>query len=117
MLMIWNRALIGDDPQVEALCHRYIASLADKRQALQEARQAWRTSGDGDASLRALAALAHRLAGSAGSYGFDALGNQARLVDELADQVLESGSGKDCARLDAEISALLDALDQASLAH
>ncbi|MBX3687939.1 Hpt domain-containing protein [Dokdonella sp.] len=113
MLMVWNRTLTGNDPQIEALCRRYIASLGDKRAALESAWRGCRPDGDRDAGLRELAALAHRLAGSAGSYGFDELGLQARNVDRIASNLLANAAHPDGRHLAHEVATLFAAIDSA----
>lgn len=106
-----DATLIHDDPRMDALRQRYAASLADKRAALVEAWEAWRASGDSTARLRALAMLAHRLAGSAGSYGYDELGASASALDRVA-SALQDAPG-DNARLDDAVRAVLAAIDTA----
>ncbi|CAG0987698.1 hypothetical protein GPROT1_02752 [Gammaproteobacteria bacterium] len=113
MLMVWNRTLTGNDPQIEALCRRYIASLGDKRAALEAAWRGCCADGDRESALRELASLAHRLAGSAGSYGFDELGLQARNVDRLASILLANPASTAGKNLAFEVTGLLDAIDAA----
>jgi HPt (histidine-containing phosphotransfer) domain-containing protein len=58
----------------------YARSFPSKLAALAEAWRAFDGGAD-EASARALHVLVHRLAGSAGSYGFAELGTRARAVD------------------------------------
>lgn len=96
---------------MDALRQRYAASLADKRAALVDAWETWRASGDSPACLRELATLAHRLAGSAGSYGYDELGVRAGALDRIA-TALQDAPG-DNNRLDEAARAVLAAIDAA----
>jgi len=106
-----DATLIHDDPRMEALRTRYAASLPDKRAALLAAWQAWRASDDAPAYLRELATQAHRLAGSAGSYGYDELGASASALDRLVASLPHAPG--DTARLDDAVRALLAAIDAA----
>jgi len=103
--------LIHDDPRMDALRKRYADSLADKRAALVGAWETWRASTGSPAHLRDLAMLAHRLAGSAGSYGYDELGACASALDRVA-TALQDVPG-DHAPLDGAMRALLAAIDAA----
>jgi HPt (histidine-containing phosphotransfer) domain-containing protein len=67
----------------EALRRRYIDSFPDKCAAL-EAAAASLASNDAGAQ-QALRQLAHKLAGSAGMYGFDDIGHLAREVVHAID--------------------------------
>lgn len=96
---------------MEALRKRYADSLADKRTALVGAWEAWRNSGHSPACLRELATLAHRLAGSAGSYGYDELGASASALDRLAGDIHGASAGS--ARVDTAVRVLLAAIDTA----
>lgn len=73
-----------ESPAVQALHAKYRASLPDKAQAL---RAELSESADSN-GLEALAGLLHRLAGSAGMYGFNDVAAQAR----VALQLVETGS-------------------------
>jgi HPt (histidine-containing phosphotransfer) domain-containing protein len=59
---------------------RYTASLPAKHAALALAWKALHTQAD-ERAVADLQALAHRLAGSASSYGYETVGTQARIVD------------------------------------
>ncbi len=67
----------------EALRRRYIDSFPAKSAALDEAAQG--LSAGGVEALSALRLQAHKLAGSAGMYGFDDLGHLAREVVHAID--------------------------------
>lgn len=62
---------------IAALTAKFAASLPEKRQALESAFSLWIAERDQNA-LKDVIGVAHKLAGSAGSYGFDALGHAAR---------------------------------------
>lgn len=65
----------------EALTQRYRASLPEKQSELALAWEQWLAiPGEHGAKLK-LQSLVHKLAGSAGLYGFEDLGRQARAVD------------------------------------
>jgi CheY-like chemotaxis protein len=66
-----------------ALNDRYRASLPEKRSAILSAFSAWRADAAQLEPLRELARLLHKLAGSAGGYGFTPLGDSARAADGL----------------------------------
>ena len=103
--------MIHDDPRMDALRKRYADSLADKRAALVGAWEAWRAADRSSAHLRELAMQAHRLAGSAGSYGYDALGASAGALDRLATSMQDARG--DAARVDDAVQAVLAAIDAA----
>lgn len=71
----------------EALRRRYIDSFPGKSAALDAAIDA--LSAENTETLQALRLLAHKLAGSAGMYGFDDLGHLAREVV----QSIDAGAG------------------------
>ena len=66
-----------------ALNERYRASLPEKRAAIFAAWSDWRSDVSTLASLQELCRMLHKLAGSAGAYGFIRLGESARAADAL----------------------------------
>ena len=66
---------------IAALTAKFAASLPDKRIVLIDVAERWKTGRDPEA-LREAVAQAHKLAGSAGSYGFDSLGLAAREFEQ-----------------------------------
>ena len=80
--------------------------------ALAAAWEAWRASDGSPAQLRELAMQAHRLAGSAGSYGYDEIGARAGALDRLVADPQDVASGT-AALVDAAVRTLLDAIDAA----
>jgi chemotaxis protein histidine kinase CheA len=67
----------------EALSRRYVESFASKGEALERALAL--VAEDETEGLKLLRDLAHKLAGSAGMYGFDDLGHLAREVVHTID--------------------------------
>lgn len=68
--------------RLDALRMRYVRSLASKRAALAEASRAFERDG-GETSAKAVQVLVHRLAGSAPTYGYEALGALAAKIDRV----------------------------------
>ena len=95
------------DSRLDALQGRYHASLAGKRADIEQAWQAIRANCADAASQETLLRLVHRLAGSAESYGFGAVGRCAAQMDMLLDQV--RGSGEPAQR-SAAMCAMLETL-------
>lgn len=62
----------------DTLRRRYIESFPDKSAAIEAAVDDLRK--DGSEALQALRLLAHKLAGSAGMYGFEDIGHLAREI-------------------------------------
>lgn len=101
----------------DVLRARYARSFASKRAAFAEA---WRAFADTPDATRArdLQMLAHRLAGSAPTYGYESLGAHAGVVDraladwnEAAPKARESPAQL-ALRLAAPAQALIDSLAQ-----
>lgn len=98
--------MTATSPQMDALHARYARSLASKHAALLEAWRAFKKARD-DASAKKLHGLVHRLAGSAPTYGYAALGMQARKADHAF------AHGADLAeRLTEPVEALLEELSR-----
>ncbi|MBL0028814.1 MAG: Hpt domain-containing protein [Rhodanobacteraceae bacterium] len=100
------------DP-VAALHARYRASFPDKRDELQAALVRWRQTPAAIDSIAALYLLVHKLAGSAGAYGFDALADVARVADRLLQAHARGGEAltlTQIAPIEAAVSAVVDAL-------
>jgi chemotaxis protein histidine kinase CheA len=108
-----------NDRRFAALKHRFALGLAIRRDELAHAWANWVADTDiaclpgasrESQSRDALAACLHRLAGSAGAYGFDALG---RLAHDLENQVCspDAVAGLVAARFSAllqELSVIAD---------
>lgn len=98
------------EQKLAALRDRFAASLADR---IGEIETAWaRAAKDsGGAALGEVVAKAHKLAGSAGTFGFAAVGAVAGRIEALAGAAAEE-QGLDGARRD-EIAGLVGALNPA----
>lgn len=101
----------------EQLHLRYRQSLRGKHAALATL---WDRAQDSVDSFLALQLAVHRLAGSAPIYGFDAIGDRARIADSLIDRVAD-GSGMPTDALQRQqvaevVLGVLDALDVAAAA-
>jgi len=81
----------GTDP-VAALRLRFQASFADKRSDLLTALAAWRDAPGAPECAASLYLLTHKLAGSAGAYGFDALSDLARIADRHLQEHVRDGA-------------------------
>lgn len=73
----------GASRRMEAARSRYLQSLPDKLERIQRAWDAARAQGWSRDSFDHFRTLVHRLAGSAGSYGLDELGQAAKCLDHL----------------------------------
>ena len=103
------------DP-IAALHARYRASLPEKRAELLAALSGWRDQPAAADRLLAIHQLTHKLAGSAGAYGFDALTDLARAADRLVQPHARDGlalRADQIAPIDAAVSAVCDALASA----
>lgn len=67
------------------LLRAYVESLPRKRARIEECWVRVQATDFSSAAMAELRTLAHRLAGSAGSYGFEALGETAAALDEALD--------------------------------
>ncbi|MGE4073498.1 MAG: Hpt domain-containing protein [Lysobacterales bacterium] len=67
----------------EPLRKRYVGSFAEKQAALESALSL--LSADPLGAMSSLRAVAHKISGSAGMYGFEELGQQARAVVHAID--------------------------------
>lgn len=98
---------------------RYERSLPEKRATVEHAWRAFLAAPDEDGAL-ALQSIAHRLAGSASPYGYDAIGVAAQSLDAIIShwQKKRGASERESAsalaqRLDVSAKALLDGLARA----
>ncbi|MCG0239211.1 MAG: Hpt domain-containing protein [Firmicutes bacterium] len=102
----------GSDPFAE-LRRQYRAEAASRAAFFAAAARALREAGAGGTDLAALRQAAHRLAGSAGIYGFPEVGRKARALEEALLPVLQEGAPLDAQRvadLTADLAQLLAAL-------
>jgi HPt (histidine-containing phosphotransfer) domain-containing protein len=79
---------MNDAARFALLRQRYEQSLPDKRAAFERAWHALRTAPD-ERHAAMLQSIAHRLAGSAPPYGYEALGSAARSLDSMLDDWLK----------------------------
>jgi HPt (histidine-containing phosphotransfer) domain-containing protein len=108
--------MVDLSPQAQAmkqkLLGRYIDSLPAKQAELAEAWQSARSQNTASQGLSQLKSLAHRLAGSAGSYGLGELSEAALALDRvLADC---GGSPPRLADIEGYVTGLMTALDNFS---
>jgi hypothetical protein len=80
--------MTAPSPRFAALRLRYAQALPEKRVDFERAWCAWHATPD-EPGAAMLQALAHRLAGSAPPYGYDALGVAARALDAMLDDWLK----------------------------
>jgi len=74
---------VTDPSRFRQLRARYLASLVEKLDQLQDAWERIQANGWSQENLDPLRGIAHRLAGSAGSYGFHPQGQAAAALEEL----------------------------------
>jgi HPt (histidine-containing phosphotransfer) domain-containing protein len=97
---------------------RYERSLPDKRATVEHAWQAFLAAPDERGAL-VLQSIAHRLAGSASPYGYDAVGSAAQSLDGMISEWLKRASNeRESARslatdLATPANALIDGLARA----
>lgn len=100
------------DP-IAALHARFRASFPEKRVDLLAALADWRAAPQSADAIAALYLLTHKLAGSAGAYGFDALAEHARNADRLLQPHSRGGLSLGAEHrlpIDAAVVALCNAL-------
>lgn len=103
------------DP-IAALHARYRASFPDKRAELLAALSDWRDRPDSAEAIAELYLCVHKLAGSAGAYGFDTLTELARTADRLLQPFARGGealAALPVASIDAAVAAICEALASA----
>lgn len=100
---------------LEAILPRFRELTGERLDALRRARAAARSAADPREAVRAIGTLAHTVAGTAASFGFDRLGACARRVEQAC-----QGPGADdpqaaravLGRIAADLDALEDAMEQ-----
>lgn len=103
----------------ELLRLRYAASLAHKHEALSQVWREFRAQPQEDALRRELQQQIHRLCGSAPAYGYERLGERARVADKLMrDWEMSTPSLRDtlddlAVRLAEPLQSVLDDLQDA----
>jgi CheY-like chemotaxis protein len=114
--VIWGgqvstRSAWTPNPEMEALLESYTRALPEK---IAEIASSWRAVEDaqGNAELaQKVHSLVHRLAGTAGTYGYSTLGNAASQLEEAVKTYLRTGAQLTCERRD-RMRALIDALEE-----
>ena len=86
--MDWN-----SDPEMKAIRDEFIASFDDRLEILRKG-VAQLKSGDAEA-LKNIQYVAHKIAGTAESYGFPSLTRIGALIDDLLDKWEKAGSTAD----------------------
>jgi HPt (histidine-containing phosphotransfer) domain-containing protein len=94
--------------QLAALRRTYLQGMPARRAALDEAWQACTEAG-ADGPWEQLRGVAHKLSGSASSYGFEALGVAARELDKLLSGQVACRERARAEPLVARLHAALDA--------
>lgn len=107
------RPMTDRDQRFEQLRVQYARSLQDKRAALEHAWRAFEAAPRNDSLRRELATLLHRLAGSAGAYGFASIGERARAADGCMTGQLARDGSADADGLGARVQGVLDELADA----
>lgn len=98
------------DQRFERLRTQYTQSLPAKHAALTAAWHAFAATPE-DASLRReLSMQLHRLSGSAGAYGHDAIGARARAADQLVGDAARGDVRQQLPVFEARVQAVLDEL-------
>ena len=93
----------------DALVQMYREALPEKRKALEQEWRVILAGGPDEPPAMALRYQLHQLAGSAGAYGYDAMGEMARALEKRPD-------ARDvCSEAGALMQALREALRAASL--
>lgn len=101
------------DEQMTALRNSYRASFPIKASNLSQSLQRFESELD-SASLQHVHMLVHRLAGSAALYGYGALGQQARSVLNLVDELKLPLGLSVLADIHEAVLALVEALNRES---
>ena len=92
------------EAQFAALRERFRAGLSRYRERLVEGRNAF-AAGPDEAVIRRLKGVAPELAGSAGTFGFDEIGETAAELEQAADAVL--AATQDAAAMIAPLRRLI----------
>jgi len=86
---------------------RYLESLPDRRVAFEQMWKRFKREPSNKYLLRELNRAAHQLAGNAGNFGLDALGQSARGLDKDLQAFVEEG-GDPVVRCQPSVNALLE---------
>ena len=91
------------------LRERFKARLVERLEMLRTATRVWSEAPHDENSLKTIRSLAHDLAGSSGTFGFDELGELAARLETAAERVLAGLSDEH--GLQTALQALTAALD------
>jgi HPt (histidine-containing phosphotransfer) domain-containing protein len=99
------------EERFEALRREWRGQLPQRLQEIQSKLAACRAAPDDTEGLRDLHRMLHTLAGSAGTFGLDALGARAREIEHAIDPLLEQPerAAAELDGIDASMQALLAA--------
>jgi len=95
--------------RLQALRDKYAASVPERMAAIREALTLCQ-GGPTRPNIDQLHHALHSVAGSAGSFGFHALGNEARRIEQLVRGVMEAGAPWD--GIESAVQALLQWADK-----
>lgn len=91
---------------------RFIGSLVDRIVHIEDLTSELLRTGDYTAALYGISASAHRIAGVAGTLGFDTLGSDARKLEEaITNGLAECDPRETFLRTRTQLEALLDSLE------
>ena len=102
--------------QLDELCALFVAGLADRVAAITAAAAPLRPAlsvGEARETADGLRRLAHQLAGTAGTFGFDAPGNIARGIEEACIALADGAAPPSAAQCD-DIAQRVRALEAAA---
>ena len=100
-------------PKLLKLIEMYRGSLPGKQREIDGAWQAAAAADWNSDELKPLYHLVHKLAGSAGSYGFRELSEQTRKLDRRLSDTLAGEGPLDVAAAQADYDAILAAFERA----
>jgi len=91
-----------NDPELKAIRDEFVQSLADREKALNEALAS--LADDPAGGLRDIQHVAHKLAGTATSYGFPTLTRFGELIDDRLDTLFSTSAGGGELAKEAEVA-------------
>jgi HPt (histidine-containing phosphotransfer) domain-containing protein len=105
-----------NEPGFDALKEEFVLSFVERRRRILEALANWGAVGSSEIEKETALAIiqreAHKLAGSAASYGFDALTDAARALEEWLGEAARGGA-PDIAALSVRVAPLAQMLEKA----
>ncbi|MCC7440075.1 MAG: Hpt domain-containing protein [Bdellovibrionales bacterium] len=79
------------DPELKAIRDDFVKSLSDRSEILRVALS--QLADDAPGALRDIQQVAHKLAGTAASYGFPTLTRIGEMIDDRLDEIFSSNRG------------------------